>query len=118
MSNTFTMGEWKDDESATVDEAGGCSYYCTAHLWIVPAKVAGTWHSTQGDFTLKQEFQMVQGSLKSGGGNQIISNAKLRADQLSFNAGGATYAGRVNGNTIDGTVTSGGNSSKWTATRR
>ena len=118
VSNTFTMGEWKDDETATVDEAGGCSYYCTAHLWIVPAKVAGTWHSAQGDFTLKQEFQMVQGSLKSGGDTQIISNAKLRADQLSFNAGGATYAGRVNGNTIDGTVTSGGNSSKWTATRR
>ena len=33
---------------------------------------------------------MVQGSLKSGSDTQIISNAKLRADQLSFNAGGAT----------------------------
>jgi precorrin-6B methylase 2 len=118
VSNTFTMGEWKDDETATVDEAAGCSYYCTAHLWIVPAKVAGTWHATQGDFTLKQEFQMVQGSLKSGSDTQIISNAKLRADQLSFSAGGATYAGHVNGNTIDGTVTTGGNSAKWTATRR
>jgi precorrin-6B methylase 2 len=118
VSNTFTMGEWKDDETATVDEAAGCSYYCTAHMWIVPAKVAGTWHATQGDFTLKQEFQMVQGSLKSGSDTQIISNAKLRADQLSFSAGGATYAGRVNGNTIDGTVTTGGNSAKWTATRR
>jgi hypothetical protein len=61
---------------------------------------------------------MVQGSLKSGSDTQIISNAKLRADQLSFNAGGATYTGRVNGNTIDGMVTNGGNSSKWTATRR
>ena len=118
VSNTFTMGEWKDDETATVDEAAGCSYYCTAHMWIVPAKVAGTWHAMQGDFTLKQEFQMVQGSLKSGNDTQIISNAKLRADQLSFSAGGATYAGRVNGNTIDGTVTTGGHSAKWTATRR
>jgi precorrin-6B methylase 2 len=118
VSNTFTMGEWKDDETATVNEAAGCSYYCTAHLWIVPAKVAGTWHAAQGDLTLKQEFQMVQGSLKSGNDTQIISNAKLHADQLSFNAGGATYAGRVHGNTIDGTVTTGGNSAKWTATRR
>jgi precorrin-6B methylase 2 len=118
VSNTFTMGEWKDDETATVDEVAGCSYYCTAHMWIVPAKVAGTWHAAQGDFTLKQEFQMVQGSLKSGSDTQIVSNAKLRADQLSFSAGGATYAGRVNGNTIDGTVTTGGNSAKWTATRR
>ncbi len=66
VSNTFTMGEWKDDETATVEESAGCSYYCTAHLWIVPAKVAGTWHSAQGDLTLKQEFQMVQGTLKSG----------------------------------------------------
>jgi hypothetical protein len=119
VSNTFTMGEWKDDETATVDDAAGCSYYCTAHLWIVPAKVAGTWHATQGDFTLKQEFQMVQGSLKSGNDSQIISNAKLRADQLSFNAGGATYSGRVNGNTIEGTVTpAGGAPAKWTATRK
>jgi precorrin-6B methylase 2 len=118
VSNTFTMGEWKDDETATVEETAGCSYYCTAHLWIVPAKVAGTWHSAQGDITLKQEFQMVQGSFKSGNDSQIVSNAKLRADQLSFTAGSGNYSGRVNGNTIDGTVTTGGNSQKWTATRR
>jgi len=119
VSNTFTMGEWKDDETATVDESAGCSYYCTAHMWIVPAKVAGTWHAAQGDLTLKQEFQMVQGSMKSGNDSQIVSNAKLRADQLSFNAGGATYSGRVNGNTIEGTVTpAGGTPAKWTATRK
>src|SRR3954465_2100704 len=118
VSNTFTMGEWKDDETATVEDSAGCSYYCTAHLWIVPAKVAGTWHSPQGDVTLKQEFQMVQGSMKSGNDSQIVSNAKLRADQLSFTAGSANYSGRVNGNTIEGTVTTGGNSQKWTATRR
>jgi hypothetical protein len=118
VSNTFTMGEWKDDETATVDDGAGCSYYCTAHLWIVPAKVAGTWNSAQGELTLKQEFQMVQGSLKSGNDSQIISNAKLRGDQLSFSAGGATYTGRVNGNTVEGTVTSGGTPAKWTATRK
>ncbi len=118
VSNTFTMGEWKDDETATLDEAAGCSYYCTAHLWIVPAKVAGTWQSDQGEITLKQEFQMVQGSLKAGSDTRAISNGKLRADQLSFNAGNASYSGRVNGNTIEGTVTTGGNSSKWTATSK
>ena len=117
VSNTFTMGEWKDDETATVTDKEGCSYYCTAHMWIVPAKVAGTWHSTQGDLTLKQEFQMVQGSLKSGASTAAISNAKLRADQFSFSAGGANYSGRVSGNTIEGTVTTGGNATKWSATR-
>ncbi len=118
VSNTFTMGEWKDDETATVEEGAGCSYYCTAHLWIVPAKVAGTWQSAKGELTLKQEFQMVQGTLNAGNGALNLSNAKLRADQLSFSAGGANYAGRVSGNTIDGTVTFGGNTTKWTATRR
>ena len=26
VSNTFTMGEWKDDETATVTDKEGCSY--------------------------------------------------------------------------------------------
>jgi precorrin-6B methylase 2 len=118
VSNTFTMGDWKDDETATVEESAGCNYYCTAHLWIVPAKVAGAWHSAQGDLTLKQEFQMVQGSLKSGNDTHVISNAKLRGDQLSFSVGGANYTGHVNGNAIDGTVTTGGTATKWAATRQ
>jgi hypothetical protein len=117
VSNTFTMGEWKDDETATVEESAGCSYYCTAHLWIVPAKVAGTWQSAQGELTLKQEFQMVQGTLKSGANSVPITNAKLRADQLSFSAGGANYTGRVNGNMIDGSVMTSGNTAKWSAAR-
>ena len=118
VSNTFTMGEWKDDETATIEEKDGCSYYCTAHLWIVPAKVAGTWRFAQGELTLKQEFQMVQGTLKAGANALPISNAKLRADQFSFSAGGASYTGRVNGNSIEGSVNTGGNTTKWSAARR
>ena len=118
VSNTFTMGEWKDDETATIAEKDGCSYYCTAHLWIVPAKVAGIWRFAQGELTLKQEFQMVQGTLKSGANAVPISKAKLRADQFSFSAGGAEYSGRVNGASIEGTVTTGGNATKWSAARR
>jgi precorrin-6B methylase 2 len=118
VSNTFTMGEWKDDETATVEEAQGCSYYCTAHLWIVPAKVAGTWHTAQGELTLKQEFQMVQGTLKSGNNAMQITNAKLRADRFSFSAGGSNYTGQVAGNSIEGSVTTGGSTGTWNATRR
>lgn len=118
VSNTFTMGEWKDDETATVEESAGCSYYCTAHLWIVPAKAGGTWHFDQGDLTLKQEFQMVQGTLKTGSNSVAVTNGRLRGDMLSFTAGSANYTGRVNGNTIEGNVATGGNTAKWTATRR
>jgi len=116
VSNTFTMGEWTDDETATVDEKDGCNYYCTAHLWIVPAKVEGAWQLSQGELSLKQSFQMVTGTLKTGGKATPIANGRLRGDQISFTAGGAQYAGRVNGNTIEGTL-KGGSSGNWSATR-
>ena len=115
VSNTFTMGEWKDDQTATVDEKAGCSHYCTAHLWIVPAKVEGAWQLAHGELMLKQSFQMLAGTLRTGGNTLTIANARLRGDQISFSAGGAEYTGRVNGNTIQGTV-KGSNSGSWSAT--
>jgi len=114
VSNTFTMGEWNADDTATVSD--GCSNWCTALFWIVPAKVEGTWALPQGELTLKQDFQMISGTLKSGANAMPITNGRLRGDQISFTAGGAQYAGRVNGATIEGT-TSGGSNGNWRATR-
>ena len=62
VSNTFDMGEWKPDETANLS---GCNSWCTAHLWIVPAKTEGTWKLPQGELTIKQSFQMITGTLKS-----------------------------------------------------
>src|SRR4029453_3855949 len=45
VSNSFDMEDWKADETGT---ASGCDHWCTAHLWIVPAKVGGTWKLSQG----------------------------------------------------------------------
>ena len=53
VSNTFDMGDWKPDESATIPN---CNSWCTAHLWIVPAKAEGIWKLPQGELTLKQNF--------------------------------------------------------------
>jgi SAM-dependent methyltransferase len=112
VSNTFDMGEWKPDETAKIS---GCESWCTAHLWIVPAKVNGTWKLPQGELTLKQTFQMISGTLKNGNVITPISG-NLNGDQINFSGGGAQYTGRVNGNAIDGTV-KGGSNGKWTATR-
>jgi hypothetical protein len=112
VSNTFTMGDWTDDETATVKE--GCVSYCTAHLWIVPAKVEGTWQMPQGELALKQTYQMITGTMKSANGSTAITNGKLNGDQITFSAGGTEYTGRVNGNSIEGTSKSG---SSWKATR-
>jgi hypothetical protein len=114
VSNTFTMGEWTADETATVNE--DCQSYCTALLWIVPAKVAGTWQLPQGKLSLKQSFQMISGTIRSGNVSTPVTNGRMRGDQISFTAGGAQYTGRVNGNVIEGNV-KGRTDTNWRATR-
>jgi len=114
VSNTFEMGEWKADETSTVKD--DCTSWCTALLWIVPAKVEGTWRLGQGTLTLKQDFQMVSGMLTSGSTNTPVTNGRLRGDQITFTAGGSLYSGRVNGNAMDGDL-SGQTRGKWSATR-
>ena len=101
--------DWKPDEDGTVEN---CTNWCTAHLWIVPAKVDGTWKTGQGDLTIKQSFQNITGTLKNGSVVTPI-NGKLHGNQITFTAGSSQYTGNVNGNSMDGT--SGG--AKWTATR-
>jgi hypothetical protein len=109
VSNSFDMGDWTPDQevSATTE----CSSYCRAMLWIIPAKVAGTWQTPQGDLTLSQTYQILTGSLKGA----PIANGKMRGDEISFTVGSNTYRGRVTGNRIEGTTSDGG---KWQATRR
>ncbi len=114
VSNSFTMGEWTADDTVTVSE--DCTTYCTAYLWIVPAKAAGAWQSAQGEVTLTQEFQLLTGSLKNGAASTPIAGGKLLGDQISFTVGAAQYKGRVNGSTIEGTVASNGKTDKWSAT--
>src|SRR5262245_41805777 len=58
VSNSFTMGDWKEDERAELGQNAGCTVsWCTALLWIVPAKVAGTWQIPNGEVTFKQQYQ-------------------------------------------------------------
>jgi SAM-dependent methyltransferase len=109
VSNTFDMGEWKPDESATIP---GCNSWCTAHLWIVPVKVEGNWKLPKGELALKQSFQMISGTLTNGNVVAPI-DGKLNGERISFTAGNASYTGRVNGDSMEGTV--GG--AKWSASR-
>jgi hypothetical protein len=111
VSNTFTMEDWEPDQTANITE--GCTNWCTALLWIVPAKVEGNWQSAKGNLTLKQQFQKLTGTL----GTTAITDGKMNGDEISFTAGGAKYTGRVSGNSIQGTVSGSGNGS-WSATRR
>lgn len=108
VSNSFDMGDWQADQRA---EAGSteCTSYCRAFLWIVPAKVEGSWKMPDGQLTLKQSFQNLTGAMTVNGSSSEISNAKMNGDTITFAAGGKTYTGKVDGNSIKG--------EGWSATR-
>jgi precorrin-6B methylase 2 len=119
VSNTFTMGDWTTDDTVAVEEGEKwkCNFFCTAHLWIVPAKVEGTWKLPQGQLTFKQSFQMISGTFTSDGNNVPIVNGRLRGDHISFTAENVKYTGIVNDNAINGTFRSGTTTGPWNAYR-
>ena len=112
VSNSFTMGEWEADESASTGD--DCSGYCTALLWIVPAKVEGSWQFADGEIVLKQSYQWITGSVTAGGRSAPLVGGRLRGDEIYIRTDDNEYRGRVSGDTISGTSKSGG---EWKATR-
>ncbi len=110
VSHAFTMGDWEADRTESV--AGSNQ---TIYLWIVPAKVAGTWTITPASgapmtVSLTQQYQKFEG----GSGSVKVARGSLRGDQISFalvDGSGASreYAGRVVGDRIEG--------KGWTAVR-
>ena len=96
VSNTFDMEDWTPDETATIGPEG-CTSWCKALLWIVPAKAEGRWKTPQGELNIIQKFQMISGTLGS-----TAINGKLVGDQITFTAGSTKYTGRVNGKAIEG----------------
>jgi len=117
VSNTFKMAEWEADYEATTEE--NWNSWNTAFLWIVPAKVAGTWKLGKGELNLTQEFQFVRGTYNTGGKSYTITDGRLRGSSISFNINDEKYSGTVDNGIMKGTVTnaSAGTKSDWIATR-
>jgi SAM-dependent methyltransferase len=114
VSNSFEMDGWAPDDSARIPD---CRTWCTAHLWIVPARAEGTWRLPQGELTLKQTFQDLSGTLASAGKSVPVLFGHMRGEQIAFTAGSATYSGRVIGATMQGTVSGAGSTQTWSATK-
>ena len=115
VSNSFDMGEWTPDETVTLSD--NCTSHCRAHFWVVPAKVEGNWKIGEAELALKQNFQMLSGSLKNGNVAAIVINGKMKGDEITFTAGNTQYTGKVNGNSIEGVAKTGDKETKWQATR-
>jgi SAM-dependent methyltransferase len=115
VSNTFMMGDWEPDDK--VEAPPGCSSFCKASLWVVPAQVEGTWQMGQSELVLEQKYQAISGRLKTGNVIAPVTNGKMSGDRIAFSAGGTQYTGTVVGNAIDGASKGDGGEAKWQATR-
>ena len=101
VSNTFDMEDWKADETADLFRNAGCgTSWCTALLWIVPARVEGSYKTPQGELTLKQTFQNLSGTLTSGGASFPLEG-KVRGEDISFTVQGRNYTARMNGKNLE-----------------
>ena len=111
VANTFGIEDWTADETITID--GDCQSWCTVLLYLVPAKVDGTWQTPQGTLTLKQQVQVVSGIL----GTASIENGRVKGDEVSFAVAGTSYKARLTGDTLAGTMRVSGADTPWRATR-
>ena len=82
VDNTFAIPGWEPDYTERLES--DCQTWCSALLWIVPAKVDGTWRLPDGEITFEQKFQMVTGSVKNGSSSAKIESGKLNGEEITF----------------------------------
>ena len=95
------------------------------YLYVVPAKVAGSWSAkvpmivSKGPvrFDLRQQVTRVSGNARLDGREIPLEDVRLKGDQLSFKLAGRSpvFFGTVKNNQIEGTVEAGGVRSAWNA---
>jgi hypothetical protein len=93
------------------------------YLYVVPAKVAGSWSAKMppavskapATLSLRQQLTRVSGSLRLDGKDVPLEDVKLRGDRLTFKVAGrkGEYSGQIKGKAIEGTFDG---KTPWTAT--
>ena len=112
VANTYWIDGWAPDQEVTAGQ-DECTEWCRAMLFIVPARVAGTWKLAQGELTITQIFQKFYGTLAEAGRVTPVTGS-LVGDRIAFAAGGVEYSGRVSGSVMEGTAPP---DRRWTAAR-
>jgi len=120
ISHDFHLGEWRPDRMVHLDIGKSYQRDTILYLWVVPAQVAGRWRwqfAAYGqdqtfELDLKQNFQHLSGAAKNGDYDLQIFDAALKGDRIRFSLFAEVdermirqdYEGRVQGDTIVGTV--------------
>ena len=125
VTHAFTMGGWQPDEQS---RAGGAS----AYLWLVPANVSGEWQLAfpQGgraqslSMTVdRQRFQFPEGTVQLGAAETSLRDARVIGERVRFAFTGSdgvlrTFEGKVSGGKMEGQVSDGRRSERFSATRK
>jgi quinoprotein glucose dehydrogenase len=113
VANTYWVHDWEPDDTQVLE--GDCQSWCTSKLFIIPARVQGSWRLPDGTLALTQRYQMVEGTYSRPSGAPQTVKGRLRGRSIEFTMGGVDYSGTVAGDRIEATSTSG--ASKLVATR-
>ena len=135
VSHDFEFGEWQPDRKITVDapDKYGSGSNWTSHvmLWVVPARVEGTWRLTLSGsaekpytMTFKQKFQHLEGEAARRGQRIELKAPRLEGTRISFvlppdGPGGRMreFRGVVDGDEIRGEMPAAQGPATWTARR-
>jgi len=126
VSHSHSMGDWKPDNEARVENH-------MLYSWLVPAHVAGSWSLEITDkymdsgtsLRFKQAFQNIEAGLRSGNREIAVAGAGLQGGSIQFTveqelgslAAGARFTGEVDGDRMTGKFRSASHSGTWTAKR-
>jgi len=121
VSHNFTLEDWEPDETIRVENR-------TAHLWVVPAAVQGTWSlDLPGEafvMRIEQRYQALATSGERSGKSLPVIGARLRGTEIRFTAFDRDGSSRQFGGTVHGARMSGRSEGEgvapraWTATLR
>lgn len=115
VAASWDLGNWPVDAA---DDVPGAP---TIRMWVVPARIDGEWEwelpvrgvTRRYQSLLEQRIQHVEGAIRIGARRESISNVLLRGDTLQFTLRmtlpglgyvSHTFAGRLLGDRIEGTV--------------
>jgi SAM-dependent methyltransferase len=102
ISHDYDMGDWRPDQRERIGAAN-------ILLWVVPARVAGTWTLTadgqRATLALEQRYQRLDGRATADGSSSRVEQGQVYGDRIRFIAnlgeGRRTFEGRVAGDRID-----------------
>jgi len=134
VSHDWDMGDWKPDMSVTLavpEKKIGLNKSSTLHLWLVPARVAGTWRTrvplSKGvmdvEIDIEQKFQELAGRARSGDRVLPVERGFVHGELLFFRFGNGAdtllFKGRATADRMVGRVTDAeGREYPWRALRK